>query len=282
MRRPVFIFVALCLLAALWAACSGTKSVDELRAEGKKLFGDARYAEARAVFGEALKSNPSDRELLYLMGVAYRRDQLYDSALSSLRRVDLLYPGDREINQALLDVATALNDWPVARSALQGLIDAGAPPPQAWKMMADFWRREDHPGNVYYFTKKAIEADSNDLDLWLQMANTAAMVDSGQAALYYVDEAIKRFGANDMLLANRATFLTFVKQYDSAEVILRSLLAKDTGSAQYRLNLAHVLSSTDSKAKKQEALALYKLVEPKVDKAFKVDSLIEALENQLK
>ena len=253
-RILVFVFAA-SLIGMAWSGCGSNKSVEELRADGKKLFGDAKYAEARAVFAQALQVNPSDRELMYLMGVSYRRDQLYDSALSILRRVDLLYPHDREINQALFDVAMALNDWPVARSALQGLIDEGAAPPKAWKMMADLWRKSEHPGNVYFYTKKAIEADSNDLDLWLELANTAAMVDSGGAALEYNGEAIKRFGSSDMLLANRATYLTFVKKYDSAEVILRSLLVKDSGSVQIRLNLAHVLSSTKSLEKKKEALA---------------------------
>ena len=281
MNHRVFILVGLALLGTAWLGCGGNKSVDELRSEGKKLFGDARYAEARDKFNAALRFNPSDRELLYLMGVAYRRDQLYDSALSTLRRVDLLHPHDREINQALFDVAMAMNDWAIARSALQGLIDVGAAPPKHWKTMADLWRKDQHPGNVYHFAKKALEADSNDIDLWLELANTATMVDSGLSALTYIDEAIKRFGSNDMLLANRATYLTFAKQYDSAEVILRSLLAKDTGSAQYRLNLAHVLSATKSREKKLEALSLYKWVEPKVDTMFKVDSLIKALEKDL-
>jgi tetratricopeptide (TPR) repeat protein len=274
--------IALTILGTAWLACGGSKSVDELRTEGKKLFGDAKYAEARDVFNKALRFNPSDREVMYLMGVAYRRDQLYDSALSTLRRVDLLYPHDREINQALYDVAMAMNDWAVARSALQGLINVGAAPPKHWKIMADLWRKDEHPGNVYHFTKKAIEADSNDIDLWMELANTAAMVDSGGAALVYIDEAIKRFGSNDILLANRATYLTFAKQYDSAEVILRSLLAKDTASVQFRLNLAHVLSATKSREKKREALSLYKLVQPKIDTVFKVDSLIKALETDLK
>lgn len=282
MNYRVSIVIALFVAGACWLGCGGSKSVDELRSEGKKLFGDQKYAESRDMFNKALRLSPSDRELMYLLGVAYRRDQLYDSALSTLRRVDLLYPRDREINQALFDVAMAMNDWAVARSALQGLIDLGAAPPKPFKIMADLWRKDQHPGNVYHFTQKALEADSNDIDLWLELANTATMVDSGGAALHYIDGAIKRFGSSDMLQANRATYLTFVKQYDSAEVILRSLLAKDTGSVQFRLNLAHVLSSTKSREKKREALALYKLVQPKIDTTFKIDSLIGVLEKELR
>jgi predicted Zn-dependent protease len=216
------------------------------------------------------------------MGLAYRRDQMYDSALSYIRRVDLLYPADREINQTLLEVSTAMNDWASARSALQGLINLGAAPPKYWRMMADFWRRDDHPGNTYHFLKKALVEEPNDIELWIETANMAAIVDSGGAALMYIDTAVQKFGLDDRLLANRGTYLTLVDKYDSAEVIFRSLLAKDTGSVQYQLNLAHVLSAEKSKDKKREALSLYKLVQPKIEAAFKVDSLIEALEKELK
>jgi tetratricopeptide (TPR) repeat protein len=278
------IFQVACLTALIAGigGCNGEKSPEQLRAKGKALFGDEKYAEARDYFGKALKSNPSDRELLYLMGMAYRKDQMYDSALSCLRRVDLLYPNDQEINRNLYDVATALEDWAVARSALKGMIDLGAAPKHHWKIMADLWRRDDHPGNTYYFTKLALIDDPDDIDLWIQAANAAAVVDSGAAALAYIDTAIGRFGPKDMLIANQATFLTFVQKYDSAETILRGLLSKDTTSMQYRLNLAHVLSSQSSTAKKREALALYKSVAPTVSPEFKVDSLITALESKLK
>jgi len=274
--------IVLAVTGLIWYGCTARKSIDDLRADGKKLFAEEKYADARAVFAKGLQINPSDRELMYLTGLAYRRDQIYDSALSCLRRVSLLYPNDREVNQALYEVAMALNDWPVARSALRGLIDVGAAPPKHWKLMADLWRRSDSPINCLYFTRKAILDDPEDMDLWLQVANAAAACDSAAEALRYMDSAIARFGPNDMLVANRATFLTFLKQYDSAEVVMRSLLAKDTGSVQFKLNLAHVLSSGKSVDKKREALALYKLVQPKIGSEFKVDSLIEALEKELK
>jgi tetratricopeptide (TPR) repeat protein len=265
----------------LLLAC-GQKSPEAYREEGKKLFVQEKYAEARECFGKALNSNPSDRELLYLMGMAYRKDQMYDSALSALRRVDLLYPKDREINQNLYDVALALNDWSVARSALKGLMDLNAAPPHPWKLMADLWRRSDHPGNTYYAAKLALLDDPEDIDLWVLAANSAYMVDSAQASLAYIDTAILKFGEKEMLLANRATYLNFVKKHDSAEVIFRGLLAKDTGSVQYQLNLAHSLSEQSSRAKREEAISLYKKVQPKLGPEFKLDSLITDLEAKLK
>jgi tetratricopeptide (TPR) repeat protein len=278
----MFKVACLTALIAHIGGCNGEKTPEQLRTKGKELFADEKYAEARDYFGKALKSNPSDRELLYLMGVAYRKDQLYDSALSCLRRVDLLYPNDQEINQNLYDVATALEDWAVARSALRGMIDLGTAPKHYWKIMADLWRRDNHPGNTYNYTKLALIDDPGNIDLWIQAANAAAVVDSGAAALAYIDTAIGRFGPREMLIANQATFLTFVQKYDSAEIILRGLLSKDTTSMQYRLNLAHVLSSQSSKDKKREALTLYKEVAPKVSPEFKVDSLITVLESELK
>lgn len=279
--RLRLLVIAIFALASLVFAC-GKKSADSYREEGKKLFGQEKYAQARDCFGKALSDNPSDRELLYLMGIAYRKDQMYDSALSALRRVDLLYPKDREINQNLLEVAMALNDWAVARSALKGLIDMNAAPPHAWKMMADLWRRSDHPGNTYYAAKLALKDDPDDIDLWVLAANSAYLVDSAQASLAYIDTAVTRFGEKDILLANRATFLNFVKKHDSAETIFRGLLAKDTGLAQYQLNLAHALSAQKSRAKQEEALSLYKKVQPKLGPEFKLDSIIKELEDKLK
>ncbi len=273
--------ITLLALSTLLFAC-GKKSADEYRAEGKKLFGQEKYAQARENFGKALASSPSDRELLYLMGMAYRKDQMYDSAISALRRVDLLYPNDREVKQNLYDVAMALNDWAVARSALKGLMDLNAAPPHAWKQMADLWRRVDHPGNTYYATKMALQDDREDIDLWVLAANSAYLVDSAQASLAYIDTAISKFGESEMLLANRATYLNFVNKSDSAEAIFRRLLAKDTGSVQYQLNLAHSLSAQKPRAKLQEALSLYKKVQPKLGPEFKLDSLITDLETKLK
>lgn len=278
--------IRLLTISALFAAgflfSCGKKSPEAYREEGKKLFGQEKYAEAREAFGKALANTPSDRELLYLMGMAYRKDQMYDSALSALRRVDLLYPNDREINQNLYDVAMALNDWAIARSALKGLIDMNAAPPHPWKLMADLWRRSDHPGNTYYATKLALKDDREDIDLWVLAANSAYLVDSAQASLAYIDTAISKFGERDILLANRATYLNFINKYDSAEAIFRGLLAKDTGSSQYQLNLAHSLSSQSSRAKREEALSLYKKVQPKLGPEFKLDSIIKDLEDKVK
>lgn len=269
------------LFCASLVGCGGD-SPQELREKGKKLFANEEYNKARDAFGRALVSNPSDRELLFLMGMAYRKDQMYDSALSCLRRVDLLYPNDREVNQNLYDVALALNDWGIARSALKGMIDMGAAPPHQWKIMADLWRRSDHPGNTYSFTKMALLEEPENIDLWIQAATAASVVDSARAAIAYIDTAIGKFGPTDMLIANRGTFLSFDQQYDSAETIFRSLLAKDTASAQYQLNLAHSLAAQSSKDKKREALSLYKQVAPKLGPEFKIDSLITAIEDGLK
>lgn len=260
----------------------GKPTPEEYREQGKKYFAQEKYAQARDSFGKALNANPSDRELLYLMGIAYRKDQMYDSALSALRRVDLLHPQDREIKQNLYDVAMALNDWPVARSALKGLMDVHAAPPHPWKIMADLWRRSDHPGNTYAAAKLALLEDPEDAQMWVLAANSAYLVDSAQASLAYIDTAIAKFGATDLLIANRGTYLSFAKKYDSAEVVFRELIAKDSGSAQYQLSLAHALSAQSSRTKQKEALEYYRKVAPKLGPEFQLDSIIKDLEGKLK
>lgn len=280
MKLTTLICIAM-FAGSILSGC-GKSTPEEFREQGKKYFAQEKYAQARDCFGKALNANPSDRELLYLMGMAYRKDQMYDSAISALRRVDLLYPHDREIKQNLYDVAMALQDWSVARSALKGLMDLNAAPKHPWKIMADLWRRSDHPGNTYAAAKMALLEDREDADLWVLAANTAYLVDSAQASIAYIDTAIAKFGATDLLIANRGTYLSFAKKYDSAEVVFRQLLAKDSSSAQYQLSLAHALSAQSSRAKQQEALEYYRKVAPKLGPEFQLDSIIKDLEGKLK
>ncbi|RME22399.1 MAG: hypothetical protein D6800_11075, partial [Candidatus Zixiibacteriota bacterium] len=112
------IIIRLALLSTLVVSTLLLSGCDKKRSEtydtffqkGMQAFNDGRYAAARDEFARALKLKPSDRDAMYYMGVCYRNDFIYDSAMSYLKRADILHPKDREILKQLYDVSKALKD----------------------------------------------------------------------------------------------------------------------------------------------------------------------------
>lgn len=278
-QSSLIICFSLCLVLA---ACGGKMTSDEYKEAGQKAFLAKNYPEARVNFHKALHEKPSDKELLYYLGMAYRRDQMYDSALVYLKRAQLLNPIDRELNQELLEVATGIQNWEVALSAIQGLIGSGEPASKYYKEQADMWGKLQYPGNAYYWARKALAKDTSDPAIWFMTASFAAQVDSVELALALTDSAVAKFGENDRFTANRATFLSMIGRFEEAERILRDLVKKDSTEAYFRLNLANVLAAQDDLAKKREARALYIAVKDKVGSELKLDSLIAKLDSALK
>ena len=255
---------------------------EDLKKAGQRAFLDKNYKEARDYLIRALHEKPSDKELLYYVGLAYRRDQMYDSALFYLKRAQLFYPTDRELNQELLEVATGLKNWQISLDAIQGLIGSGEPASKYYAEQADLWGKMNYPVNGLFFSRKALAQDTTDPAIWMMTANFAAQMDSVDLALSLTDTAIARFGENDRMTANRATFLSLKGKNVEAEKILRDLEKKDSTNTYYRLNLANVLAVQNDKAKKREARSLYLSVKGKIGNDLKLDSLIAKIDSSLK
>src|SRR5512138_1015978 len=77
------------------------KTVADLAAAGDKAYFAGQYPEARVYYFKALAQKPSDKHVLYFTGMSYSREGTLDSALTYLKRADLLYPNDREINSEI-------------------------------------------------------------------------------------------------------------------------------------------------------------------------------------
>ncbi|MEW5993840.1 MAG: hypothetical protein AB1744_05525 [Candidatus Zixiibacteriota bacterium] len=248
----------LLLLAGLFVGCSNKpQTFEELTDAGERAFLDEDYARARGYFSEAAAKKPSDKHVLYLLGVSYARDFLYDSAFHYLKRADLLHPRDREINLELYRVARALEEWKTAIRAIHVLIERGDPPEQHYRELAELNMNIDNYAVAYTFYRRVLAQEAHDPDVHLHVANLAAQLDSIDVALRVIDSAIEQFGPADQFLLNKSLFLAGRQQYREAERILRSLLAGDTGALAYKLNLANILSSQDDRAKKEEAYRLY-------------------------
>ncbi|MBD3258604.1 hypothetical protein GF377_09250 [candidate division GN15 bacterium] len=263
------------------AGCSGEKTVEDLRSDAKSAFFDEDYREARDLLGQGLTKAPSDREMLQLMARAYRRDFLYDSALFYLSRLDKLYPNDRVTNQQIYEVATELSRPRKAVDAIKVLAESG----DGWEDYAAelsyYWDELGYAYNTWYYANMAIERDSLNQNLYLKGATAAARMDSTRLANDMIDRAVQRFGMGPRLQAVKATVLATEGEYLRAEQLLRPLVESDSALFTYKLSLAHVLASQDSRAKKQEALALYQDLRGQVPPEVRLDSTITALESQL-
>jgi tetratricopeptide (TPR) repeat protein len=275
-------FLPICLIAVLSSCGKGPKSFEELKAEGEKAFTSAKYAEARGYFIKALAIKPSDRDMLYLTGLSYKRDYVYDSALSFLRRADILYPGSREINQEIYEASIASKSWENAARAINVLVATGDPLEKYLEILVRVYSELDDPLNVVYYLRKLTVTKPEEPTYALQLINALVAVDSMPQAVRLADSAIAKYGPKNELVASRANLSAYQGKYDEAENVFRSLLASDTSRANaYKLNLANVLSMQKDKAKKREAIELYKEIRTKVDSRLKVDSLITDLEKSL-
>ena len=275
---PLLLFLSTCL----WIACSGGRSdLESLRVAGKKAFVDRNYVEARTLFNKALLLAPSDAEVLYFNGLAYKRDYIYDSALTFIKRADLARPNNPEYNREILELAQRTENWEYALRAISVLIKNGEPAQTFYNQLAEFTARNKQPLLSLYWQRKVVETDTTSIDEIFRLISIALALDSLPLVENLLNTAERRFGPSDPLTANRAMLMIHQKNYADAAATFRSLVAKDTANYGYRLNLANALSMMPAKESKREALALYKAIPSDFGAQFKVDSLIIALEKEL-
>jgi tetratricopeptide (TPR) repeat protein len=257
------------------------QTVEQLRQEGEKAFVNKDYSQARAYFSQAVAKKPSDPHLLYLLGISYQRDYLYDSAFYYLKRAAILFPDDRETNLALYEVAKALGEWKSAIQAIHVLIKTGDASEQYDRELAELNLKNKNYQVAYYFYRKLLKREPDNPNHYLVVANLAIELDSADVALRVIDSAIGQFGPIDQFQANKGMYLIAVRKYQESEAIFRSLLAHDSTSLAYKVNLANALASQDSRVKKEEAYQLYLDLRQKVGPEFKIDSLLQNLEEEL-
>lgn len=283
--RPLTrILIPVCL-AVLLASCGRkSESFEALKSQGQRAFLNAKYADARRYFIKALTIKPSDRDLLYYTGLSYKRDYIYDSALSYLRRADLLYPGNREVNLEIYEAAVAAKSWTYAAGAIDVLVATGDPPDRYLDILAQIYTELDEPLNIAYYLRKLVAAKPDNPAYYVRLINALLAADSIDAASIVSDSAMSRFGRSNELVACQANIDAYKGNFAQAEKVLRSLLTTDTTQDNiyaYKLNLANILSTQKDKTKKREAIALYKEIRGQMKEQAKVDSLITELEKSL-
>jgi tetratricopeptide (TPR) repeat protein len=278
MRKFMF---AVLLVGFLGGCSKEPQTVDELIRAGEEAFDNHEYARARKYLSKAVAQKSSDRHLLYLLGISYQRDFLYDSAYHYLKRLDLLFPGDREVNLQLYKIAKTVKEWKSAIEAIHVLVETGDAGEQYHAELADLNLKIENYKVAYYFYRKLLEEDPNNPNYYLLVANLAAQIDSLHISLAVIDSALERFGDRDEFLMNKGLYLAVMKRYEESEAVFRYLLDKDSSSLPTKLNLANALATQDDRTKKIEALQLYLQIRPEVVDVFRLDSLIGALREEL-
>lgn len=274
MRKLLFV-----LTVTMMISCAGEpETFEELVKAGGRSFVDGDYFKARGYLSGALKQKPSDRQVLYLLGLTYSRELMYDSAAFYLGRADILYPGDREINTALYEATINCEDFKAARNALRTLIATGDPIDNHLETLAKLSLEIEDISFAHHYYLQLLEREPDNPNRYVQVGNTAADLGSLSVAIEIVDSAIEKFGPNESFLANKGTYLAAQRKYSEAEPIFRSLLADDTAVVAYQLNLASVLAAQDKRAKRQEALKLFREVRATLGAHRLVDSTIQVLE----
>jgi tetratricopeptide (TPR) repeat protein len=276
------LFAAIFLILLIAGCSSEPKTVEGLKKAGTKAFLAEDYTKARTYFLKALHEKPSDKDLLYFTGMSYKRDYVLDSALIYLKKADLLYPDDREINMEIYDLATQLGEWKYADRAIRTFVRTGDAESLYYLELADLARNMGNRANsFYYMYKQYKEIGLNDPQRFAQFAGAAADVDSIDLAYRVLDSAITRFGPSEAFEITRAKILFDDRKLTEAEAILRDLADKYPDQPDISFNLANALVNQQSPEKMREALSIYQRIRPSYRDPATIDSIIAGVEQDL-
>lgn len=275
-------FLILILLSFISINCTkDPTTLEELKDAGIKAFSIEDYKTAKEHFLKGLQLNSSEKDILFFLGVTYKREYRYDSAMLYLKRADLLYPANRELNQEIYDIAIQINDYENALKAVKVFIRTGSSRDENLLEIADLNLKIGNKYLSYLTLKEAIEIGTDDPKVYLSTANVAGQIDSVEAAVSVIESAIEKFGQTEELLSNYSIYLAGADRVADAEKVLRKQLETSPNPQPIKLNLATILTMYNTKEKKLEAYKLYKELYDEIGDYFGLDSTIKALEKEL-
>jgi len=284
--RKVTIFIAgLSLLLVLAAGLTGcgkkAETLEQMRVDGKKALDAGEFNRAVNIYKQALKEKPSDRDLLYYLGLSFKRLDMIDSALVYLRRAKLLNPRDREINKELIELCPAVGDFEGAIKAIAVMISTGDNEQMYWPALAELYFLVDDSYMAAKYNALLIAADSDLAPAYMKLATSYSKMGRYGQSNEVMFRALDRFGPLAETCGNIGINYVGLQQFEEAEVYFRLSLEIDPEHAPTALNLAHALGEQDDRAKKEEALRIYRQYASQAPPAYNVDSIISVLEGQL-
>jgi len=275
--------ICISLLAAVSVllGCSGEENYEALAQKGRDALNNKDYNEALHNFQKALHLKPSDRDMLYSIGLAFKGLEMPDSAISYLGRADVLYPSDREINEELLRLCPLVEDYECALTAVKTLIATGDNEEMFYIFLADFnyFLGNNFLAEKYY--RLLIKEQPNETRYYINLADALTKMQKYDESTKVLLTAMNRFGPNPFVFSNIAANYVPQKKFAEAEKYLRKAVEFDPNSLSLLINLAHVLSAQDDKEKKREAIMIYRANYMDIPNLFNVDSLINVLEKEI-
>ncbi len=271
---------ALLILLVILSCGGGSKEPVDLMARGQEAFRQGDYYEARLAFAQLQKTEPTNRDYLYWLGRTYLRELMYDSAVLYLKQADYIHPSDSAVLAELYRACWGAGEWQDGRRAAENLVRYGMADDSALIYLVDLSIRGEEFIHTYYYTRKLLERHPDEPQYYLDAINSAAEIDSLDAALEIADMAINRFGPHDKFMAAKGFVLVGKNRLNQAEAIYRELYSRDTSMAEHKMNLANVLSQQPSREKKRRAYELYTEV-TRVYQSPVIDSLMEELAGEL-
>ncbi|UCD17178.1 MAG: tetratricopeptide repeat protein [Candidatus Zixiibacteriota bacterium] len=282
MLKPTM-FCCLLISAMLLAVQCGkrTQDIDELKEDAALALDGGDFSRALSSYRRAYRLEPSDRDVLFGLGMAYKRILMPESALVYFRRAKILYRHDRAVNRELLQLCPAAEDYQCAINAINALIATGDNERMYWPLLADYYYRvQDFAAAVKYY-QLLIAENQDDRLYYLHLSGALSYMQDFEQSNEILLQAVERFGPTGETLANIAVNYINLKQFDLAEKYFRESLQFNPDHVPTWINLANVLSSRESRAKKQEALEIYKRYKPQTPAFYNIDSLIKAMEIEL-
>jgi len=275
-------FLAVAIFAGfLSMSCGSDRDFAAKQEAGQKAFEEGDYNKAVNLFREAYLIQPSNRDVLYELGRTFKKLSLYDSALAYFKRGKLLYSNDRPINKEILDLSIGANDTKGALGAIASLIASGDNEKMYWPLMAELNYRENNLSLAAHYYQLLIKDNPRQANYFLMLSRVLAQMGDFEQSNGVLNLAIEAFGPSPEFYNNLAINYMKMKDLARTEEYMRMSLKLDTTSAPMWINLANILSDEGSRAKKQEALKIYKKYQKDAPPGFKIDSLIQALESEL-
>jgi len=267
----------------IFAGCSGEKgNVEEFKRNGDIAFRAGDINRAINLFREGLEIKPSDRDLLFNTGICFKRLDMLDSALVYFRRAKVLYRHDRQVNQELVHLCPIFGDYDCGINAIATLVALGDNEKIYWSRLAELYYRKGEMAMAAKYYKLMIADNPDNQQTYLLLATTLAQMGKTDESNAFLQAAIDRFGPSQEAYTNMAVNYITKKDMKKAEEYFRKSLALKPDNVPVWINLANVLSSTDSRAKKLEALEIYKKYREQTPAIYNLDSLIPALEQETK
>ena len=143
------------------------KSVSEIQQIADRLIQAGRFREAREGIRDALRKNPDDPDLLYLIGLAHFSEGRLNRAEPVVRRILKLAPQHANARRLLSAVLTADGDCREALETIQPLFDSGDVDAETYTLRASARARCGEPGEAI---------DDADAALRLEPSSTQALL----------------------------------------------------------------------------------------------------------